>query len=33
MGQNVENIQKVLDWTYDKVLQGVPGSDSVYEPC
>lgn len=31
MGQNVENIQKVLDWTYDKVLQGVPGSDSVYE--
>lgn len=31
MGINEGNIQKVLDWTYEKVLVGIPGTASVYE--
>ena len=31
MGLNEGNIQKFLDWTYDKALNGIPGSDTVYE--
>ncbi|PIJ96763.1 EcsC family protein [Lysinibacillus sphaericus] len=31
MGLNEGNVQKVLDWTYEKVLNGIPGTDSVYE--
>ncbi|WP_427109034.1 EcsC family protein [Lysinibacillus xylanilyticus] len=30
-GANEGNVQKFLDWTYDKVLNGLPGSASVYE--
>ncbi|MFC9539077.1 EcsC family protein [Lysinibacillus sp. NPDC056959] len=31
MGLNEGNVQKFFDWTYEKVLDGVPGSDTVYE--
>lgn len=31
MGLNEGNVQKFLDWTYEKVLNGAPGSDTVYE--
>ncbi|MGK4116398.1 EcsC family protein [Lysinibacillus capsici] len=31
MGLNEGNVQKVLDWTYEKVLNGIPGTDTVYE--
>lgn len=31
MGLNEGNVQKLLDWTYEKVLNGAPGSDTVYE--
>ncbi len=31
MELNEGNVQKFLDWTYDKVLNGLPGSASVYE--
>ncbi|MGE7843600.1 EcsC family protein [Lysinibacillus sp. NPDC093712] len=28
---NEGNVQKILDWTYEKVLIGIPGTYSVYE--
>lgn len=28
---NEGNVIKVLDWTYNKVLEGIPGTDTVYE--
>jgi len=31
MGLNERNVQKFLDWTYERVLNGLPGSASVYE--
>lgn len=31
MNLNEGNVQKFLDWTYGKVLNGVPGTASVYE--
>lgn len=31
IGLNEGNVQKVLDWTYEKVLNGIPGTDTVYE--
>ncbi|WOV83108.1 hypothetical protein PGH26_09210 [Sporosarcina jeotgali] len=26
-----ENVGKVLEWSYNKVIQGIPGTDSAYE--
>lgn len=31
MDLNEGNIQKVLDWTYEKVLEGLPGTASVFD--
>ncbi|MDP1393755.1 hypothetical protein Q8G28_09235 [Lysinibacillus capsici] len=31
MGLNEGNVQKFLDWKHEKVLNGIPGTDTVYE--
>ncbi|GAA0594064.1 hypothetical protein GCM10009001_07730 [Virgibacillus siamensis] len=31
MSLNEEGVHKFLDWTYEKVLNGVPGTVSAYE--
>ncbi|WHP42990.1 hypothetical protein [Lysinibacillus capsici] len=31
MGFNEGNVQKFLDWKYEKILNGIPGTDKVYE--
>lgn len=31
LGLNEGNVQKFLAWTYEKVLNGIPGTDTVYE--